>query len=489
MLFNSYDFLIFFPVVLGIYFVIPRRVQYIWLLISSYYFYMSWNPKYAILMLISTLITYLSGILIQKYKQKVKMKKLFVFSSFAINLGILFLFKYFNFVFDNMNIILNKFNIGIATPGFDLILPVGISFYTFQALSYTIDIYKGNIKAEYNFFRYALFVSFFPQLVAGPIEKSRDLLPQLQETHEFEFERVKSGLLLMVWGFIQKLIIADRLAIIVNNIYNNYTEYSGFYLIIATICFSLQIYCDFSSYSDIAMGSAEVMGFKLSRNFHRPYFSKSISEFWRRWHITLGAWFREYLYIPLGGNRKGTIKKYRNIMMVFLASGLWHGASWGFVIWGGLHGLYQVVGDILKPIRIKIINILNINKRSFGYKASQITWVFILTSFAWIFFRAPSAKIAIEIIRKIFSIDLIGLFSNKIFDLGFTTYQLFYLFISLLCLVLVSLYRRNHSIRDFIKNQHGIFRYSIYSVVIVVLIFYWVSGQAAGDSSFIYFQF
>lgn len=489
MLFNSYSFLIFFPIVVIVYFIIPKKFKYIWLLISSYYFYMSWNPKYALLMLISTFVTYLSGLLIERHKANKNVKNLYVFLSFFINLGILFTFKYSHFVVNNLNVVFNKFGISLIGSKFDLILPVGISFYTFQALSYTIDVYKDNIKAEYNFFRYALFVSFFPQLVAGPIEKSRDLLPQFNESFPFEFERVKKGLLLMVWGFIQKLIIADRLGVIVDTVYNNYEAYSGFYLILATICFAFQIYCDFSSYSDIAIGASEVMGFKLSQNFDRPYFSKSIGEFWRRWHITLGAWFREYLYIPLGGNRKGKLKKYRNIMIVFLASGLWHGASWGFVIWGALHGIYQVVGDVLKPLREKLIVKLKINKGTVVFKTIQVTWCFCLVCFAWVFFRAPSAKVALQMIKKMVVFDLVGLFSGNIINLGLTVSELFILFSSIVTLAVVSLIRRNKSMRELISKQHFFFRYGVYSMILVILIFYWVKGQATGNSTFIYFQF
>lgn len=489
MVFNSYDFLLFFPIVVLAYFIIPNKFRYIWLLISSYYFYMSWNPKYALLMLFSTVITYLSGIFIEKYSGDLNKKKVFVFLSFFINLSILFIFKYFGFMVANINLVFSKIGIEIASPAFDLILPVGISFYTFQALSYTVDVYKKNIKAEHNFLKYALFVSFFPQLVAGPIEKSRDLLHQFDKENKFEFERVKSGLLLMAWGFVQKLIIADKLAVIVNNVYENHTIYSGFHFIIATLCFSLQVYCDFSSYTDIATGAAQVMGYKLSPNFLRPYFSKSIGEFWRRWHITLGAWFREYLYIPLGGNRKGTLIKYRNILIVFLASGLWHGASWGFIIWGALHGIYQIIGDILVPIRRKVKKILKVDESSFSYRLFQILTVYMLVNFAWIFFRAPSAKIALQIVKKIFTIDVISIFNGSIATLGFTYIELFYVLCSVLLLIGVSLLRRDRSLRKTIENQHYIFRYIIYTFTIVILIFYWVSGQASGDSSFIYFQF
>lgn len=343
MLFNSYNFLIFFPIVVLIYFLIPHKIRYIWLLIASYYFYMCWNAKYALILLFSTVITYASGLLITRAnkiiddKNKVKWKKIFVTLSFVINLSILFIFKYFGFAVENINKILTNLNMNILNPSFDVVLPVGISFYIFQALSYTVDVYREDVKAEKNFLKYALFVSFFPQLVAGPIERSKNLLNQMNEKHYFDAQRVKDGLLLMIWGGFQKIVIADRVAIVVNTVFNNYPQYEGMYIIVAAILFAFQIYCDFSGYSIIAMGAAKVMGFKLMENFNCPYFSQSVGEFWRRWHISLSTWFRDYLYIPLGGNRKGKLRKYINLMIVFIVSGLWHGANWSFVIWGALN--------------------------------------------------------------------------------------------------------------------------------------------------------
>jgi len=343
MLFNSIDFLIFFPIVTIAYFLIPHRFRYLWLLFASYYFYMCWNPKYALLMATSTVITWASGILIDRAnnkknkteQEKTKEKKLWVALSFISNLAILFFFKYFDFALANVNAVLAQFNFELIQPAFDVVLPVGISFYTFQALSYTVDIYRKEIYAEKNILKYALFVSFFPQLVAGPIERSKNLLVQFNKEHHFDYKRVKNGLLLMLWGFFMKLVIADRVAMVVDQVYNNYTQYAGFEIAIATVFFAIQIYCDFGSYSNIAIGAAQVMGFTLMENFRQPYFSKSVAEFWRRWHISLSSWFRDYLYIPLGGNRKGKVRKYINLMIVFLTSGLWHGASWHFVVWGG----------------------------------------------------------------------------------------------------------------------------------------------------------
>ena len=343
MLFNSYEFLIFFPIVTLIYFLIPHKVRYIWLLITSYYFYMCWNVKYALILLLSTFITYISGLLIEEANEikskkiSIKWKNIFMFFCFIINLLILFLFKYFDFAVENINIILSNLGMKVLKPSFDVVLPVGISFYIFQALSYTVDVYRKDVQAEKNFFKYALFVSFFPQLVAGPIERSKNLLKQIHERHYFNAQRVKDGLLLMIWGGFQKIVVADRAAIVVDTIFNNFPKYGGMYIIVGALLFAIQIYCDFAGYSTIAIGVAKVMGFELMENFNAPYFSQSVSEFWRRWHISLSSWFRDYLYIPLGGNRKGKLRKYINLMIVFLVSGLWHGAEWSFVVWGALN--------------------------------------------------------------------------------------------------------------------------------------------------------
>lgn len=486
MLFNSFHFLIFFPIVTLIYFLIPYRIRWMWLLITSYYFYMCWNPKYAILIATSTLITYLSGILISNSKDK---KKLWVALSFISNLGILFFFKYFDFAIENINIILNKLHITLITPSFDVLLPVGISFYTFQALSYTVDVYRGDVKPEKNLGKYALFVSFFPQLVAGPIETSKHLLDQFNHNYDFDYERVKGGFLLMLWGFFQKLVIADRIAIVVNTVYNNYTSYSGFTLIVATVLFAFQIYCDFSSYSDIAIGCARVMGFELMQNFNRPYFSKSIAEFWRRWHISLGGWFRDYLYIPLGGSRHGKLKKYRNIMIVFLTSGLWHGAGWGFIIWGFLHGFYQVAGDLLKPTREYFIEKFNINRNGFFHKLSQITIVFILVDFAWIFFRANTFRDAIGIIKNMFVFNPWVLFDGSLYNLGLDQKDFIVGILAIFILIIVSLLRRNTRLINLIGKQSIIVRWTFYFTFLYSILIFGIYGPGYAAQQFIYFQF
>lgn len=497
MLFNSIEFLIFFPVVTLLYFIIPHKVRYLWLLAASYFFYMCWNPKYALLMLTSTILTYLSGVLISRadkienQNKSKALKKLSVALSFTLNLAILFFFKYFDFAINNINAILKVTGFSLINPAFDVLLPVGISFYTFQALSYTMDVYRKDVVPEKNFFKYALFVSFFPQLVAGPIERSSNLIKQIRERHYFDSKRVSRGLMLMLWGFFEKLVIADRAASIVNTVYNNHDSYTGLTIVFATVMFAFQIYCDFASYSDIARGAAEVMGFSLMKNFDTPYFSKSVSEFWRRWHISLSSWFRDYLYIPLGGNRKGKARKYFNLLVVFLVSGLWHGASWHFVIWGALNGIYQVIGEITKPVRNKISEKLGNKPGRFSSNLFKMIVTFVLVDFAWIFFRANSTKSAFVLVKNLFSEFNPWIFTDgTIFTLGLDSADMFILLISLAVLLVVSSAKyKKVEIRSWICSQGLWFRYFIYLAAIFFVLIFGIYGSNYDASSFIYFQF
>ena len=401
MLFNSLEFIVFFPIVLGIYFLISHRYRWILLLIASYYFYMSWNYKYIILIILSTVIDYFAGIHMARTERKHK-KKLLLLLSLCANLGLLFFFKYYNFFSINANYIFEQVNIFYHFPSMHFLLPVGISFYTFQTLSYTIDVYRGNKEPERHLGKFALYVSFFPQLVAGPIERSERLLPQFHKEITFNYQRVRDGLVLMVWGMFKKVVIADRLAEYVNLVYNQHHDFEGLQNLIATIFFTFQIYCDFSGYSDIAIGAALVMGYRLMTNFRRPYLATSIREFWQRWHISLSTWFRDYLYIPLGGNRVVKWRWYFNLFITFLISGLWHGAAWTFVIWGALHGIYLIFGIFSK----------NLEKRyfpSFAERNNNLVYIynlvitFVLVVFAWIFFRANNINDAFDIIHSMFT--------------------------------------------------------------------------------------
>lgn len=357
MLFNSIHYLFFFPLVVLIYFTISKKNKMYWLLIASYYFYMSWNAKYGLLLLSSTFITYLCGLALERTKKQCSKegksfnKKLIIILGLFTNFGALFYFKYINFFINNVNALFTKIGISVQYQNFDILLPVGISFFVFQATGYTIDVYRDEIRAEKNFFRYALFVSFFPQLVAGPIERSKHLLTQFyKEDIQFDVRRVKDGLLTMAYGLFMKIVVADNISKTIDPIFKTPDYYSGMGCLFAAILFAFQIYCDFDGYTQIAIGSAKVLGFDLNQNFDTPYLGTSVRDFWKRWHISLTSWFRDYLYIPLGGSRKGTIRKYINTMIVFLCSGLWHGAAWHYVAWGGLNGLYCIMESAPPPV-------------------------------------------------------------------------------------------------------------------------------------------
>lgn len=336
MLFNSFEFLLFFPIVCIIYFLLrDNRWRVPFLLVASYYFYMNWKPIYALLIMTSTVLTYGCGLLVEKYADNKRRQKLYLVVSLVINFAILFFFKYYNFINESIFSVLELAGLRWPVPNLDVLLPVGISFYTFQAVGYSIDVYRGTIKAEKSFLTYALFVSFFPQLVAGPIERAKNLLPQFHEEHMFSYDNAVEGFKQMIWGFFMKLCVADVISEYVNAVYNNVPQHNGTSMLIATILFTFQIYCDFGGYSNIAIGAAKVMGFRLMENFNRPYLSLNIKEFWKRWHISLSSWFMDYVYIPLGGNRVSYPRHLLNLAITFLVSGVWHGANWTFVLWGG----------------------------------------------------------------------------------------------------------------------------------------------------------
>ncbi|MEI0516492.1 MBOAT family O-acyltransferase [Brachyspira murdochii] len=491
MLFNSTEFMIFFPITLILYWIFPKKYRYICLFIASYTFYMFWNPKYALLMGTSTVVTFLSGVLIEKLEYK----RTVVAFSFIINLAILIFFKYFDFLLQNINIVLSALNIQLINKPFDVILPVGISFYTFQALSYTIDVYRGEIKSEKNIIKYALFVSFFPQLVAGPIERSKNLLIQienLEKVKRFDYDRITEGFTLMLFGYFQKMVIADRAAILVDTVFNGYYEYNSMALILAAVFFAIQIYCDFGSYSLIAIGTAKVIGINLMENFNTPYFSRSVKEFWGRWHISLSTWFRDYLYIPLGGNRCSNIRKSFNILVTFLVSGLWHGANFTFIAWGAIHGIFHIIEEQLKPIKEKYLNKFKIKTNAFSFALIEIIITFIIVDLAWIFFRAETIHDAIHYIKRIFTrIDLWTLFDGTLYGLGLNIFEMNILIIALFILISFDLikYIRKESIFEFLNKQNLYFRWFVMLFLIFYIIVYGKYGAGFDPKQFIYFQF
>jgi len=494
MLFNSVEFLIFFPIVLAVYLILPKKVKYIWLLIASFYFYMSWNPKYVVLIVFSIAATYVMGLLIEKSK-KVSSKKWVLGLGIAANLGVLFLFKYLDFFFDNLNSLLSAVGIHAVEKPFDFLLPVGISFYTFQAIGYCIDVYRGEIKAERNIARYALFVSFFPQLVAGPIERSKNLLSQIKEMGErrlWTYDGIVSGFGMMLWGLFMKMMIADRVGIFVDSVYDNLFMTGTVETAAAAIGFSLQIYADFAGYSAIAIGAARVIGVDLMENFNTPYFATSIAEFWRRWHISLSTWFRDYLYIPLGGNRKGKFRKYLNLLITFLVSGLWHGASWTFVIWGGIHAIYQIVEDLLKPVREKVDKALDVDRNVFSYKFGRIFFTFVLTTFAWIFFRARSVSVLGEYLSRLFTKwDPWVLSDDSIYGFGLDARETIILYLSVFVMLIVSFvrYKKGADIGEILLRQNRAFRIIVFVLLITAIIIFGEYGIDFDSNKFIYFDF
>ena len=486
MLFNSIQFLIFFPIVVGLYFVIPHKYRWILLLAASYYFYMAWRAEYIFLIIISTLVDYYAGLMMEKQVEKSKRKKFLLLSLFS-NLGLLFTFKYFNFFSNSLTEVFRYFNIFYDSPTFKLLLPVGISFYTFQTLSYSIDVYRGHKKAEKHLGYFALYVAFFPQLVAGPIERSQRLLPQFFDKHHFDYQRVTDGLKLMMWGFFKKVVIADRLAILVNQVYNNAQNYEGFPLVLATYFFAFQIYCDFSGYSDIAIGAAQVMGFNLMENFRRPYHAKSISEFWKRWHISLSTWFRDYLYIPLGGNRVKKGRWYLNLFLTFLISGLWHGANWTFIIWGAMHGFYLISAIWSKGIVNKAYNFIGLRENSKGRKIIDVLWTFHLVLIGWVFFRANSLNDVIYILSNALDFSSMSI-NNVLFgaiNLGLKKYDIIIAISSILILELVHFKQRKTKMREFLSGKPIALRWSLYIAIFYSILLLGVFNL----TEFIYFQF
>ncbi|NEM99186.1 MBOAT family O-acyltransferase [Pontibacter burrus] len=492
MLFNSTEFLFFFPVVVTLYFLTPANRRWIILLLASYYFYMSWKPAYTIILVISTLIDYFCGRAMGRYSDEEKHKrKPILYISLISNLGILGLFKYYNFFNNSARQLAEGLNMNYAVPAFELLLPMGISFYTFQTMSYSIDVYQGRIKPEKHLGIFALFVTFFPQLVAGPIERAGNLIGQLRTSFDFDYARVVAGLRRMAWGFFKKIVIADNLALMVNQVYNNPTDYEGITLILATVFFAFQIYCDFSGYSDIAIGAAQVMGYNLMENFRRPYFSKSISEFWSRWHISLSSWFRDYLYIPLGGNRVVKWRWYYNLFITFLVSGLWHGANWTFIVWGALHGFYLIFAIVTAKQRNALANAVGLTSHPVLYKWVQVLTVFALVCFSWIFFRANSLADALYIIQYSFS----GLGNISQVFAGINLEHLLFMeqgakvfivsVIAILIMELVHLIQRRGSVSALLMQPPAVVRWSVYYIALIAVLLF---GQF-GHQEFIYFQF
>ena len=488
MLFNSLDFTFFLPLVFIIYWTLKNHLKYqnLFLLLASYFFYGWWDWRFLFLILFSTIIDYSIGIELEKSETKSK-RKILLISSIVVNLGFLGYFKYCNFFLNNLSYLFSVFGTEISIRSLEIILPVGISFYTFQTLSYTIDIYKKRIAATKDFFCFAAYVSFFPQLVAGPIERASTLLHQFKVDRVFNYKSTVDGLRQILWGFFKKIVIADTCAIYANLIFNDYSNYSGFALFFGAVLFAFQIYGDFSGYSDIAIGTSRLFGFNLMKNFNFPYFSRDIAEFWRRWHISLSSWFRDYLYIPIGGSKGTLINKIRNIFVIFIVSGFWHGANWTFIAWGTLNAIYFL------PLLISNKNrrFLNIPLSNSGFpkfkEFFQIFSTFILISISWIFFRSNDLYSALDFIYLMtsglfYKEGLVQILSIFYFKIGWEFPIIFLFFIAFEWGGKETEYAIE---KLFIYKKRNI-RFLFYYLILIIILWYSVNGT---EEDFIYFQF
>ncbi|MBS1506744.1 MAG: MBOAT family protein [Bacteroidetes bacterium] len=471
MLFNSFQFLLFFPVVTLLHFALPHRYRWGLLLFASCVFYSAFIPYYLIILLVSILIDYYAAILIEPSEGK--KRKTYLVVSIISNLALLSIFKYFNFFTENFNELLLWLGVGVKPiPYLHIILPIGLSFHTFQAMSYTIEVYRRNQVAERNFGIYSLYVMFFPQLVAGPIERPQNMLHQFYEEKIFSSSRLMAGLQQMGWGLFKKAVVADQLSIYVNSIYNHWELNTGATLLFATYCFAFQIYCDFSGYSDIAQGSAHILGFRLMDNFNLPYFSKTVTEFWRRWHISLSSWLKDYLYIPLGGNRFGKFKTYRNLLYTMLLGGLWHGASWNFIVWGFLNGAFLSAE--------RILNIKETTSSSWPVRAAKIFMTFNLIALTWIFFRSVTLHQSIGIVKNIFTAN--GFWNLRIQDSGI--FAGMSVAVGLLLAIEFLIFRKQR-VPDYFSSRSMVQSIAWTSFFVLMLV---LLGVSEGDQ-FIYFQF
>ena len=480
MLFNSLKFLLFFPVVTLMYFALPHRFRWLWLLAMSCVFYMAFVPYYILILGFTILVDYFAGILLENANGR--QRKIFLIASIVANVGVLAVFKYYNFLLENFNALFHFSGSDFSFPLLHIILPIGLSFHTFQAMSYTIEVYRGNQKAEKHFGIYALYVMFYPQLVAGPIERPQNMLHQFHAKHFFDSEKVISGLRQMLWGFFKKCVVADRLAIYVDAVYTNHADASGANLFVATIFFALQIYADFSAYSDIALGSARIMGFDLMVNFNRPYASKSVTEFWRRWHISLSSWFNDYLFQPLTIATRNWGKRgiAFALFFTFFLAGLWHGAGWTFIIYGSLHGLALVYEFYTKKFR------KNLSKKipPFIYNPASMVLTFLFVSMAMIFFRSKDLSMAAEIFKSVFTLHNLNSFSFPIMA-NYTPFGWFSIIISIASVALMFLVEKmvNNNLNYFQSDNQKNILFS--SAVLFLIVCFGIFNQ----TSFIYFQF
>ena len=509
MLFNTVEYAIFFIVVVLINYILPQKYRYIWLLVSSYYFYGNWDAKYTLLMFVITAVTYICGVLIERCRereeepfQEQRDMKIILISCCVICFGLLLYFKYTNFLIQNINSVVYRLCNGKSFSMFDIILPVGISFYIFQAVGYVIDVYRGEVETEKNFFRYSLFVSFFPQLVAGPIERSKNLLKQLRNPEVLDAEMLREGLILIGIGVWQKVLIADNIAQLINPVFAENAHYLGVTNIVAVILFGFQIYCDFGGYTNIAIGSAKILGVELMNNFDAPYLATSVTDFWSRWHISLTSWFRDYLYIPLGGNRKGKVRTYINTFIVFAVSGMWHGAAWNYIVWGIINGIMMIVSNLRKDIVLTRAKIEENNKKKYVNYSGKVdklfktVGTFALVDLSWLFFRAESCKRAFEMMKE--TVNNFGITSLAAYDIIPTLIgqelgdnkKLTVVIVGIVILMLIDAIKdKTGNFISYLSKQKAIYRWLFYFTIVLMTIAFGVYGREYEQVGFIYFQF
>ena len=485
--FYSLQFFIFFFIVVAVYFMTPGRFRWTILLVASYGFYGAFKTKYLVFIIFSTLIAYFTALLMGREKEK-SVRRTYLLISLACNLGLLLVMKYHNFFIDSLVTVLGLFEIHYKSRFLKIVAPLGISFYIIQIVSYSIDVYRGQKSPEKHLGVFALYVAFFPKLLAGPIERAKQLLPQLHEVQRWDWERITGGLKLMVWGLFKKVVIADRLADLVGPVFANPSHYAGPSLVLVTVFYSFQIYCDFSGYSDIAIGISQVFGYKLMDNFNRPYTALSVAEFWRRWHISLSTWLRDYLYIPLGGNRVIPARLYINLMVVFLVCGIWHGAGWTYVAWGLVHGFYLVFGLITRGPRAKISQAVGLHRIPLIHKGIQVTTTFALVTIAWIFFRANSLSDAVYILSHMHT-GWADIFSeNKLcsmFFLGRPKSEFLIALSSLIFVWVIHFLEAHGNMRYMLGNKPLWIRWTVYYIMLTAIFLL----SAPDKQKFIYFQF
>ncbi len=489
MQFVSFEFLALFPIIVLVNFLIPARLRYLWLLFTSYAFYIAVDAKGTIVLVLSTLTTYFAGLMLERAVDG-KAKKTVFAMCIVINVTMIVFLKYLGFLGKTVTDIAGVFGAKVALPEINLIAPIGISFYILKAIGYLADVRKGKISAEKNIARYALFVSFFPQIVAGPIDRAANLLPQLEKPVSIDFDRLRDGLFQMLWGYFLKMVIADRLAIFVNSVYSEADHVNGGVALIGIMLYSIELYCDFSGYSHICIGAARILGIEVMKNFDSPFLSQSISELWRRWHISLSTWLRDYVYIPLGGNQKGTARKYLNLLITFAVSGLWHGADWTFVLWGALQAIFQITGLVLKPARDFVVNKFKIDRNAFSHRFLHMTGTFLLFSLSFVFFRAESIPKALTVLGRLFELSPWILTDGQLLKMGLDMADIIIAVAGIIVLTAVDIANyKGIVVHQRILEQGVWFRYLVAVAGILIVVICGIWGPGYNAASFIYQQF